>query len=317
LIHGFKEIILKGDIEMRRSVTTVGVLLLLGMFSGGVYAAETTVTPETPAASTVAPAGTTPAAEKPKVEEPKVTGNAGLGVFNRYIFRGYELGQRSAVIQPTSTVSYRGFSATFWGNLDTRQHATQNFSPSDRQRTWNETDLTLSYTYNVGKLGLTAGYIYYGANYAKQTQEIFGSATYDIIGHPTIAINQDIAAYEGTYLNLSFSQSQPIVKLPTGDLTVDLGLSFGYMIGEGKYWKTYQNSTGDYTGTKYNALHDGMGKLGFTAPLGKGFTVQPVVQYWFPLSGKAHHNLIDGNSYQRNGAIDNTFVYGINFGFAF
>jgi hypothetical protein len=307
---------------MRRFAATVAVLLVFGVFAGSVHAAETTTAPTMPAATTAAPATpvastATPAAEQPKVEEPKVTGSVGFGVFNRYIFRGYELGKKSAVIQPTGTVSYRGFSATFWGNLDTKQHATQNFGPDDRQRTWNETDLTLSYTYNIGKLGLTAGYIYYGTNYAKQTQEIFGSATYDIIGHPTIAVNQDIAAYEGTYFNLAFSQSQPIVKLPTGDLTVDLGLSFGYMVGEGKYWKTYQNSTGDYTGRKYNALHDGMGKIGFTVPLGKGFTVQPVVQYWIPLSGKAHHSLIDGNSYQRNGAIDNTFVYGINLGFAF
>jgi hypothetical protein len=300
---------------MKKIYLVFAALFLVCLMINSLPAAE--VAPATAAPAAVAPAVTAPAAEAPKVEEPKVTGSVGVGAFNRYIFRGYEFGQRSAVIQPTSTVGYRGFSATFWGNLDTRQHATQNFGSNDRQRNWNETDLTLSYTYNIDKLGLTAGYIYYGTNYTKQTQEVFGSVTYDIIGHPTVAVNQDIASYAGTYINLALSQSQPIYKLPTGDLTVDLGLSAGYMIGEGKYWKTFQVPTGDYTGKKYNALHDGMAKIGFTVPLGKGFTVQPVAQYWVPLSGKAHHNLIDGNNYQRNGAIDNTFVFGINLGFAF
>ncbi len=34
-------------------------------------------------------------------EGEKVAVNAGLGVFNRYIFRGYEIGQDSAVFQPS------------------------------------------------------------------------------------------------------------------------------------------------------------------------------------------------------------------------
>jgi hypothetical protein len=290
----------------------IAVLFVLCIMVNSVYAAD-----EAPA--TTAPAVTTPAptAEAPKVEEPKVTGNVGLGVFNKYIFRGYELSHKSAVIQPTSTISYRGFSVTFWGNLDTSQHATENFAPNDHQRTWNETDLTASYTYNIGKLGLTGGYIYYGTKYAKETQEVFGSVTYDMIAHPTFTVNQDIAAYKGTYFNLAFSQSQPVFKLPTGDLTVDLGASFGYLLGEANYWKIFDANTGAYDGKKYNAPHDGMAKIGFTVPLGKGFTVQPVAQYWFPLSGNAAHKQVDGFNYQQNGRVKPDFVYGLNLGFTF
>jgi hypothetical protein len=32
--------------------------------------------------------------------EDKVIGNASVGIFNRYIFRGYELSSHSVVIQP-------------------------------------------------------------------------------------------------------------------------------------------------------------------------------------------------------------------------
>jgi hypothetical protein len=298
---------------MKRSVSLVGVMLLLGMLAGAAYAAETT-----PAATTATPAATTaaPAAEPPKVEEPKVTGSVGVGVFNRYIFRGYEIGSKSAVVQPGVTVSYRGFSAGFWGNWDSSQHATQSFAPNDRNKSYNETDITLSYTHNIDKLGLTVGYIYYGTKYTAETQEVFGSVTYDVIAHPTLSVYRDIDEYKGTYFNFSLSQSVPVYKLPTGDLTLDLAGSIGYFIGEANYWKTYDSSTGGYTGKKYNALHDGMVKAGVTIPLGKGFTIQPVAQYWFPLSGKAHKS-VDGNSYNFNGKLDQTFVYGLNLSLAF
>ena len=59
-----------------------------------------------------------------KAEEapPAVTGTATMGVFNKYIFRGYELSRNSAVFEPSLTASYEGFSASFWGNIDSREN---------------------------------------------------------------------------------------------------------------------------------------------------------------------------------------------------
>ena len=64
---------------------------------------------------------------------------------SQYIFRGYELSKDSIVIQPSLTVGYRGFEATLWGNLDSNDKYTK----ADKAN-WNETDLTLSYTYDFG-----------------------------------------------------------------------------------------------------------------------------------------------------------------------
>jgi len=248
------------------------------------------------------------AEEQKAPEEQKVTGSASLGVFNRYIFRGYELGSNSAVIQPALSISYYGFSAAFWGNIDTDEHPTQSFVPDRRgQKSWNETDLTLSYTYPIGKLSLTGGYIYYGTKYANETEELYIGASYDVISKPTLMIYRDINEYSGTYINLSFSHSQPVYK----DITVDLGASFGYFIGDDDYWNTFEESTGAYTGKKYEAFHDGMVKVGVSIPVTKNFVIQPVLQYWFPLSDKAKRT-VGGNSYNFNGKLDETFVYGIN-----
>lgn len=234
---------------------------------------------------------------------PAVTGTATLGVLNKYIFRGYELSKDSVVIQPGISVSYGGFSASYWGNIDSKEHETQNFVP-DRagHKSFNETDLTLSYTYALGKVSLTGGYIYYDTDYAPETQELFGAIAYDMIGKPTLSIYRDIDAYPGTYLNLSLAHSIKVAK----DMTLDLGASAGYMWGDGKYWKTLTS------GTKYKALHDGMLKAGFTIPLTQKVSLVPVVQYWFPLSNKASKR-----NYNPNGRLESNVVGGASINFTF
>jgi hypothetical protein len=257
-----------------------------------------------------------PAADTPAViatRDNPATGSASIGVFNRYIFRGYELSAHSAVIQPAGTVSYKGFGASMWGNIDTDEHPTQSFVPdSEGQKSFNETDLTLSYTYSIDKLALTGGYVYYGTKYANETEELFISAGYDTFLKPTLAIYQDITEYSGTYLNLSASKSLPIYK----EISLDLGASAGYFTGSADYWKTYERSTGAHTGKKYQGFHDGMVKAGLTIPVAGNIVIQPLVQYWFPLSGAAKRT-VDDNSYNFNGKLDDTFVYGLNVTLAF
>jgi hypothetical protein len=251
-----------------------------------------------------------------KTPEEKVTGSITFGVFNKYIFRGYELSRRSFVVQPAINASFKGFSATYWGNVDSRAHDTQSYFPSasDKEgRKWfNETDLTLSYTHAFDKLSLAGGCIYYNTKYTNETEELFVSATYDILTKPTLVINQDITEYTGTYMNLSFSHSVPVYK----DVTLDLGASAAYFIGKNRYWRTYEAATGAYTGSKYKGLHDGMVKAGFTIPITKAISFQPVAQYWFPLSGDAKRK-IGAVSFNPNGYLGTVFVGGANLTYSF
>ena len=286
---------------MNRSKSVLATIFILFVFVTGVYAEE-----QAPAA---APAPATAAA--PAAPAPDVTGSVSFAGLNKYIFRGAEISARSVVLEPSVTINYKGFSLNVWGNIDTDQHATQVFVPGkdgsgEGHKSFNETDLTLSYTYNIDKLALTGGYIYYGTEYAQQTQELYVSTTYDMIAHPTISIYRDIDANPGWYVNLSFSQSLPVAKMPNGDMTVDLGASFGY----------YNISSLTPANKTYSALHDGMVKVGLTVPVAKNVVVQPITQYWFPLSGKAHHDqlvTVDGSIFNNNPAahIDNTFVFGV------
>ena len=286
---------------MNRSKSILATIFILFVFVTGVYAEEQ--------APVAAPAPATAAA--PAAPAPDVTGSVSFTGLNKYIFRGAEISARSVVLEPSVTINYKGFSLNVWGNIDTDQHATQVFVPGkdgsgEGHKSFNETDLTLSYTYNIDKLALTGGYIYYGTEYAQQTQELYVSTTYDMIAHPTISIYRDIDANPGWYVNLSFSQSLPVAKMPNGDMTVDLGASFGY----------YNISSLTPANKTYSALHDGMVKVGLTVPVAKNVVVQPITQYWFPLSGKAHHDqlvTVDGSIFNNNPAahIDNTFVFGV------
>jgi hypothetical protein len=246
-------------------------------------------------------------------EENPITGNVMLAGLNKYIFRGYELSDKSIVLQPSMGIAYRGFSASFWGNIDTDEHATQSFAP-DRpdHKSFNEIDLNLSYTHSWGKLSLSGGYIYYGTKYTAETEEVFASISYDIFLKPTLTVYRDITAYPGTYLNLALSHSLKIYR----EITLDLGASAGYFAGDSGYWETYESSTGAYTGEKYQAFHDGMVSAGFTIPMGKHFAFQPVVQHWFPLSDKARRK-VDGHSYNPSGYLDENWVVGVNGKFSF
>jgi hypothetical protein len=246
-------------------------------------------------------------------DESKVTGVVAVGGFNRYVFRGYEFSSHSAVLQPSAGISYRGFSFCFWGNIDTDEHPTQSFIP-DRpgRKSFNESDLTLSYNHNLGKLSLTAGYIYYGTKFTAETEEIYGSISLDIPGKPTLFIYRDITSYPGTYFNFSLSHSLDLFR----GMTLDLMGAAGFFSGDSGYWKTYESSTGGYTGDKYQAFHDGLISVGLTVPVKKSFSIQPLVQYWFPLSSRARKT-IEGNSYNPNGKLDETWLAGINLKFTF
>lgn len=242
-----------------------------------------------------------------------VTGSVTAGFFSQYVYRGYELSADSMVIQPAITLSYYGFSLNLWGNLDTDQNQTQSFVPSDQgSSSWNETDLTLSYTYTTGRLSLTPGYIYYGPDFADHTQELFIAVGYDIITKPVLTVYQDIDQFPGTYIQLALSHSLPIYE----KITLDLGSSFSYMWGQDDSWNTFQESTGDNTGSEYSAFHAGMVSAGVSITVYSTFVIQPVVQFWFPLSDDAKRT-VDGNPYNSNGNLDNTFVFGINTTFAF
>jgi hypothetical protein len=248
-----------------------------------------------------------------RAEASGVTGGVSLGLLNRYIFRGYQIGQPRGVAQPAISVAWKGFSISLWGNIDFNEQPTPSFVPDRPGRvSLDETDLTLSYTRSLGDLSGTVGFICYRTKYTAETEELFIGISYGGWGHPSLTVYRDIDSYPGWYISLTAAQSFPL----GGRMTLDIGASAAGFIGTGDYWKTLVSETMLYTGDKYGALHDGMVKAGTTILLGKGFSLQPMIQICFPLSSGASR-ILDGLPYNPNGPVRTSVVFGVNGAFTF
>ena len=220
-------------------------------------------------------------------EEEMPSADASVSFLSKYVWRGFELSDDSIVIQPSLSVSYMGFGANLWANLDTDYAATDS-------KKWNETDFTLSYDGAYEKLGYGFGWIYYSVYDLDDTQELYATLSYDTILAPSLTIYYDIDAADGAwYANLGFGHSFALSEA----MSLDLGLSFGY----------YDNND------DYAEFHDGLISAALSIPFGKYVTISPELYYSFPLSGEAE-DLFTVSSFSG----DDSYLYGgVTLSFAF
>ena len=233
-----------------------------------------------------------------RAQEEKPTASADVGVFSKYMWRGWELSDDSIVIQPSVTVGYRGFSLNLWGNLDTDQDDMDPTIPNDSN--WNETDLTLSYERSFGPVNLGLSYIYYSLDGADDAEEFALSAGIDVLLSPTLTVYREVAAAQGWYLNFGVSHS---FDLPH-DMTLDLAGSIGYYNSVDDAFVEANDLLVDTT-NRYKALHDGSVSVGLTVPFAKYFSLSPVLAYSFPLSDDAD-NRLTADSFSN----DSDFLFG-------
>jgi hypothetical protein len=228
-------------------------------------------------------------------EEAKPSASADIGVFSKYVWRGYELSKDSAVIQPSLTVGYKDFSFNLWGNLDTDV-----YSDPQGQSQFNETDMTLSYGKSFGIVNLGVGYIYYGLDGVDDSQEIYLSVGVDTLLSPTLTVYREIAHLPSWYISFGISHSIELMK----KITLDLAGSVGYYYSEDDDFVEVNDNLTPTT-DKYRAFHNGLISVGLTIPVAKYFSIKPMIAYSFPLTNEAD-NLIKSTSLSN----ESDFVYG-------
>jgi len=212
-------------------------------------------------------------------EEEAPSAEASVAFLSKYIWRGFELSDNSLVIQPSVTTSYKGFSANLWANLDTDDYNTNSHN-------WNETDFTLSYDGAYEKLGYGVGWIYYALeNGADDTQEFYGTLSYDTLLSPAITFYYDIDDFSGAwYINLSIGHTFMIGET----YGLDLGATLGYLDDD----------------DGYSEFHDGRLSASMSFPIGKYMAITPEIYWSFALTDKASDLFKEGPSN------DDNFVYG-------
>jgi len=211
-----------------------------------------------------------PAHAGEEAKEDKPTVNLSVDVLSQYLWRGYALSSDSAVLQPSATVSYKGFSLNLWGNFDTDEAL-----PNKGAR-WNETDFTFSYARELFKgFNATVGGTYYSlVNSRYDSVEVFGGVSY---AFPWVTVGvtgyREVSHSPGWWVQMDLSKNFP---LPCYGLSLDLGASLGYLVLED---------------SNYSEFHAGQVFGALNIPLGKYFTVSPRVGVSFPLSDGARREI--------------------------
>jgi uncharacterized protein (TIGR02001 family) len=213
-----------------------------------------------------------------RAEEEKPTAELAMGAYSQYVWRGFAFSDKSVVLQPSLTVSYQGFAANLWGNLDTDEVGLDTAN-------WNETDMTVSYDGAAGKIGYGVGWIYYNVDGAADTQELYATISVDTLLSPTLTYYTDIAHLPGLYVTLGISHSLPVAE----GLALDLGAQVGYLDDE----------------ADYSELHDGLLSVSMTFALNDYVSLTPELYYSLALSSEAE-TAIQAVSYDG----DDSHVYG-------
>jgi hypothetical protein len=200
--------------------------------------------------------------------EQKVSGSASIDVMSNYVWRGQKV-SNSWVLQPSVGISYGDFCANIWANYDTDSKIDE----GDGHGEITETDIAANYSFSFDKLTIGVGYIYYALNSANDTQEIYVSASYDMLLSPTLTFYYDYDEGEGAFIVASIGHSFDLAK----DISLELGASASFNI-ENKVMGT------DSEGDEFSNFYNGELAASVSIPLTKGLSVTPKAAYSFPLS---------------------------------
>jgi hypothetical protein len=239
----------------------------------------------------IAPAAEETKPVEKKQEEAKVTGEIAASILSAYIWRGQEMTRHGIVIEPSATVSYRGFTANIWGNLDTRPYAAGDQKYSEN---FTETDVTLSYSRKFAIFQVGGGYIYYGlasltpnGTDPLDSQELFVSVGLDTLLAPTLTVYKEIDHYHQWYATLGVSHTFALHE----KIGLKLAGNISYLLSTDE--NTYPKFDGVSLPTtdKFNNFHDGVVSLSLPVNVMSSLTVTPTVSYVFPLSDDAKYEM--------------------------
>jgi hypothetical protein len=258
-------------------------------------------------------------AEEVKPEE-KPTGELSISSLNSYIWRGQELTRNSIVVQPSATISYKGFSFNVWGNLDTKPYsaAADNYAGK-----YTETDFTVSYAKKLGVVQVGGGYIYYalGAPYSGaaaplDSQEVFVTVGLDTILSPTLTAYKEIDHYHQWYFLLGVSHTFALHE----KVGLKLAATASYLKSEDEGTYARYDSNSAATRDKYSNFHDGTFSVSMPVTITKNLTVTPTASYVFALGDDAKYEMKGRGLQGVSSPSDrnSSFVYGgVTVSFAF
>jgi uncharacterized protein (TIGR02001 family) len=227
-----------------------------------------------------------------------VSGDAYVGYFSKYVWRGFDLSGGMPVVQGGVDLSAKGFTLSYWTNVATRNDDVNNdgiLASADGDfegGEGTENDLIINYAIPVAEIAtINVGNVYYMLDGLEDTNELYVGATLSTLLSPSVKIyyDWDKADENGLFYTASISHS-----LPVGD-KVTLGASalVGY------------NDESDYAVGNYSEWHNYELSAKADIKVIDQLTITPSILYSSPISDEAKD------------AIDSQLVGGVNVMFAF
>jgi uncharacterized protein (TIGR02001 family) len=116
----------------------------------------------------------------------EVEGDAYVGVYDKYLWRGINLSTSQPVVQGGVDLSAMGFTLSYWTNVQISEGA---LNDSDEAT---ETDIILDYSFDVNDLlSLSVGDIYYTFNVPGSTHELYLGASLNTLLAPSLTVYYD------------------------------------------------------------------------------------------------------------------------------
>lgn len=228
----------------------------------------------------------------------EVSGDAYVGYFSKYVWRGFDLSGGMPVVQGGVDLSAGGFTLSYWTNVATRNDDVDNNGILDSAEgdfeggEGTENDLVLNYAIPVGEVAtINLGNIYYMLDGYDDTNEVYIGAAFDTLLAPSIKIyyDWDKADENGLYYTASVSHSLPVGEMITLGASALVGYNDeNYSVSE--EWSDWHNY-----------------ELGAKADIKvtEQITITPSILYSSPISDDAKDK------------IDSQLVGGVNLLFAF
>ncbi|WP_303723059.1 TorF family putative porin [Malonomonas rubra] len=174
----------------------------------------------------------------------EIEGDAYVGISSMYLWRGFDLSDSDPVVQGGMDVSFKGFTLSYWSNLDLDSGEL------------NETDYTIDYSFDPSEMvSLSVGNIFYALDGAKDTNEFYLGVSLNTILAPTLTVyyDYDEADEAGMFYTLSIGHDLELAEglsLSLGGL-ISYNQESDYAIGNYDDWHNYElSASADYAVTE-------------------------------------------------------------------
>lgn len=230
------------------------------------------------------------AATVPAAQALEVSGDAYVGYYDKYLWRGYDLSGGTPVVQGGVDFSAKGFTLSYWSNIQTKDDVVLGGDVNGGNAT--ETDMILDYSVDINELlSASVGTIWYALDGLEDTKEAYLGLSLNTVLSPSVTIYYDYDQAEENALFYTASVGHSL------DLADGLSVSLGALVS--------YNEESDYAVGNYSDWHNYELSVGIDYALNDSIGISPSFIYSSPISDEAKV------------AIDSETVAGVSVSLAF